>query len=195
MANTLAPFGFSHIGYGSGAAPNYSMITRKFASSDSTACGHGDPVKELNTGYVSRWTASTSTIRLAGVLVGTKFYSSSEGRVVYRNYWPGSGATGDVTAFIVPCNAFHVAPLFLVQSSGTAITLADIGANADVSMGTVNTATGLSGATLDQSTINTTNTLPFRIVDLFAGLGNGSDAASSYNWVMVQPNVAALAGI
>lgn len=194
MANTLAPFGFSHIGYGAGAAPNYGMVSMKIASGDSTACGHGDPVKDLNTGYVARWTASTAAARLAGVLIGCRYYSSTEGRIVYRNYWPGSGATGDVEAFVVPCQ-FSMPPLFLVQSSGTAITQADVGINADVSLGTVNTTTGMSGATLDQGTLATTATLPFRITGLFRGVGNGSDAASSYNWVIVTPNVTGLAGI
>jgi len=194
MANTLAPFGFSHAGYAAGAAISSGMVSMKISSSDSTACGHGDPVKDLNTGYVTRWTASTTAARLAGVLVGCRYYSSSEQRIVYRNGWPGSGATGDVEALVIPCQ-FGLTPLFLVQSSGSAITQADVGANIDVSLGTVNTTTLMSGATADQTTINTTATLPFRIRGLFAGLGNGSDAASSYNWIIVAPNSAGLAGI
>ena len=56
--------------------------------------------------------------------------------------------------------------------------------------------------TLDQSTISTTNTLPFQIVALygstnatgsintgnFGGVGNGSDTTSAYNWVLVTYN-------
>ena len=35
-----------------------------------------------------------------------------------------------------------------------------------------------------------TATLPFRVVGLYNGVGNGSDATTDYNWVIVAANVA-----
>lgn len=189
MANTLAPFGFRTLGVVGGSSPTFGMIWRKVAAADTADIFYGDPVKSLNTGYVAAWTASTAVSQLAGIFRGCRYVSSATGEYVFSTLWPGTGNTGDVEVCLDPCN-LAVPPLFLVQSSGTAITLADIGANADVSMGTGSQTTHISGATLDQATLGTTATLPFRIMGLYQGVGNGSDAASSYNWVIVAANVA-----
>lgn len=189
MANTLAPFGFRQTGVYGGVAPNFGMITRTIDKDDNTKVFFGDPVKSLSTGYVAQWTAGTAVSQLAGIFVGCKYLSTAQGRIVWSQYWPGADAAADVEAYLAPCN-LSVPPTFVVQSSGTAITLADIGANADVSIGTGSTVTGVSGATLDQASIGVEATKPFRIVDLYRGVGNGADAASSYNWVLVAANVA-----
>lgn len=190
MANTLAPFGFRHTGITNGASPTFGLITRQVAYNDTTKIYLGDPVKSLSTGYVAQWTAGTAVSQLAGVFNGCSYLSTARGSYVWSPYWPGSDvASGNVvTAYLNPCN-LSVAPTFLVQSSGTAITLADIGMNADVAIGTGSTLTGISGATLDQATLATTATLPFRIIDLYAGVGNGADTTTSYNWVIVAANV------
>lgn len=188
MPNTLAPFGFRHLGNTDGASPTFGMITKKIKSDNTTDIFYGDPVKLLNTGYIGQWTASTAVSQLAGIFAGCQYNASGTGELVRSKFWPGTGNTGDVTAFIIPCN-LSVPGKFVVQNSGTVITLADIGANADVSVGTGSQTTGISGATLDQATLGTTATLPFRIVDLWNGVGNGSDATTDYNWVIVAANV------
>ena len=189
MANTLAPFGFRNLGNTDGASPTFGMITRKIAAADTTKIYKNDPVKSLSTGYVAQWTASTAVSQLAGIFAGCEYTDSASGEKRWSQHWPGGGNTGDAIAYLVPCN-LSTPPLFVVQSSGTAITLADIGANADVSVGTGSVYTHLSGATLDQGTLNTTATLPFRVIGLWGGVGNGSDASTSYNWVIVAANVA-----
>lgn len=190
MANTLAPFGFRQIGVTGGVSPTFGLITRQVAYNDTTKIYQNDPVKSLSTGYVAQWTAGTEVSQLAGVFVGCNYVSTAQGKTVWSNYWPGADVASGVivTAYLVPCN-LSVAPVFLVQSSGTAITLADIGANADVSVGTGSTYTFQSGATLDQATLAATATLPFRVMDVYQGVGNGSDTATSYNWVVVAANV------
>ena len=82
-----------------------------------------------------------------------------------------------------------------MQSDDTAITFADIDANINFVAGTPQTeaAGGFSTSTVGQSTINTTDTLPFRIVGLLsqyvpAGSQNGTDDTSDYNRVIVAPN-------
>lgn len=189
MANTLAPFGFRMLGNWGGASPSFDLVQRKIASADTQAIYHNDPVKSLDTGYVAAFTAGTAVSQLAGIFVGCRYISSATGEYVFSQYWPGGGNTGDGIALIAPAN-LAVPPRFVVQSLSTAITLANIGENIDVSMGTGSAYTKLSGATINPGTLGTTATLPFRIMGLYDGVGNGSDAASSYNWVIVAANVA-----
>lgn len=195
MANTNAPFGFRDFqGNIGGASPNAAQIVRQIAYNDTTKIFNGDPVKSLSTGYVAQWTASTAVSQLAGIFVGCSYLSVAYGNTRWSRYWPGADvASGSiVSAYLVPCNL--AAPgLFMVQSSGTAFSIADIGANADVTIGTGSTATGQSGASLDQATLAGTATLPFRIVGLYSDYGppgsSGTEAAS-YNWAIVAANVA-----
>lgn len=195
MANTNAPFGFKDTGLSGGTTPSAALRKFKIASNNSTKIYRNDPVKQLSTGYGAQWTAGTAASQLLGVFVGCEYLSSSQGKVVYSPYWPGADAAADATGYVVPCNAGAPTPTFIVQSSGTAITLADIGSNADVTIGTGSTLTGQSGATLDQSTLAVTATLPFRVMDVYQGLGNGADTTSSYNIVVVAANTVGNTGI
>lgn len=192
MANTNAPFGLRQQSYAEGSAPTFGQSWSLVDKDDTAPIGWGDPVKQLSTGYIAAWTAGTSAVALAGVFVGCE-YLDNNGVWRYSNYWPGSGAQQDVRAAIIP--ATNADATFLVQSSGTAITLADIGINGDLVMGTPNTTTGKSTSTINQATLATTNTFPLKIIGLYNGIGNGSDAASSYNWVVVKFNSNAVTGV
>lgn len=200
MPNTFAPFGLRQTGSAPGNAPTAGQTEYQIASNDTTKIYFGDPVKMLNTGYIAAWTASTGVSQLFGVFVGCKYLSTSQGRVVWSPYWPGADATANtVFGYLVPCSPGSF-PRFVVQTSNSsttavAVTIAAIGQNADVAMGTGSTVTGISGAYLDINTFNTTATLPFRIIGLYPGVGNGSDHTSAYNWVIVQANVAQTTGI
>lgn len=198
MANTNAPFGFKLYGNNGGTTPNFELKPYKIISSNTTAIYHQDPVKLLSTGYIGQWTASTAVSQLAGIFHSCKYFDTALGRVVNRPYWPGANASGTITAYVYPC-VMSTPPSFIVQSSGTAFTQADIGANADVSVGTGSTVGGcFSGATLDQATLATTATLPFRITALysdFAVPGAPGADTTSYNWVLVTANVTGSTGI
>lgn len=186
MANTNAPNGFQQFGKMEGASPTMGFTTRAVASS--SAIGFGDPVVSLTTGYIDIVTPGTTQI--AGIFFGCEYYNPAVGRKVWSNYWPGSAsATGDGLAYLdTDPNS-----LFVVQSNNTAIVFADIDANIQCSIGSVNTVTGYSASSVNQSTIDTTNTLPFRIVGLLSdyepvGSQNGTDNTSAYNRVIVRPN-------
>lgn len=191
MANTFAPFGLRQVGYSEGAAPTFGLATRTVSKNDSTAIYFGDPVEALSTGYIAQWTAGHAANTLGGIFAGCKYLNTS-GQTVWSMYWPGAGAAQDVEAYVI--SSLNTNGQFLVQSSSSAVTIAALGANADITLGTGNTLTGLSGAYLATASINTTNTLPFKIVGLYQGIGNGSDAASAYNWVVVQFNSYAVTG-
>ena len=187
MANTNAPFGFQLAGFLDGRSGSLGQQTRLIANGDTTAVYSGDPVTSLNTGYVTRSTAGTTQI--AGIFIGCTYLNTALGRTVWSPSWPGSGATGDVTAYVVT----DPQAVFKVQAGGsaTAIGLADINANINFALGTGNATSGQSGAYADQTTISpSTTTLPFRIVGLIQAPpgANGTDITTGYNNVIVAFN-------
>ena len=187
MANTNAPFGFQLAGFLDGRSGTFGQQTRLIANADTTAVYSGDPVTSLNTGYVTRSTAGTTQI--AGIFIGCTYLNTALGRTVWSPSWPGSGATGDITAYVIS----DPQATFKVQAGGstTAIGLADINANANFAIGTPNTLSGQSGAYLDQTTISpSTTTLPFRIISLVTAPPGapGTDITTGYNQVIVAFN-------
>lgn len=182
MANTLAPFGFAEA-YALAGAPTYQMSQRRVSSSNGTAIYKGDPVVQLNTGYIAQATAGTTQI--AGIFFGCEYNSISQKKPVWSPYWPGSDASGDVLCSVLdlPNTTFRV-------QGNANIPFSAVGNNANFAIGTGSALTGNSGATLDVSTILTTSTLPFRIIGLVYDPpgSNGTDTASAYNWAYVTFN-------
>ena len=185
MANTNAPFGFRQYS-GNGSAPTYEQVEVQMAY-NATATFFGDPVAPDANGQVVR--ASSNTVQVAGIFVGCQYLSVSQKRIVWSNFWPGSDVASNqtVTAYIVnDPNA-----KFVVQNnSATAIGQDGVNANIGFAMGSGNTASGISGATVDRATLDTTNTLPFRVVGLVQSPpgANGTDITSGYNYVIVAFN-------
>ena len=203
MSNTFAPFGFSQVGGNAGAAPNFEQAAYPILYSDSTKIFTGDPVKLGSNGYITAWTASTGVSQLFGVFAGCEYLSTSQSRIVWSPYWPGSdvaaGAQSSIVGYVVPI-APTTSGRFLVQTGNSsttsvAVDQSYVGQNSDVAMGTGNTLNGRSGAYLDISTFGTTSTLPFRIIGLYQGVGNGSDATTANNWVIVAANTSQTTGI
>lgn len=197
MSNTQTQFGFKHVGFLPGGAPDYQLSTRLVASSNTTSIYFGDPVqKTANTQYIAQ--ASSTTAPLEGIFQGCMLIPSTGGAPTWSPFYPGA-AGADVTAYVMAApNA-----LFMAAATNTNIPSTAIGENIGFSIGTGSTfGGGFSGATLDQSTISTTNTLPFQIVALFGstnatgsintgnfgGVGNGSDTTSAFNWCIVTLN-------
>ena len=185
MANTNAPFGFRQYS-GTGSAPTYEQIAVRIVY-NATNIFFGDPVAPDANGYVVQ--ASSNSVQVAGIFVGCQYLSVAQKRTVWSNYWPGSDvASGNtVTGYIVnDPNAKWVA-----QSDATGVAATDINANIGFAIGTGNTASGISGAYLDTSTINTTNTLPFRIISLIdfpPGTQGTNSSGQAYDWVVVAFN-------
>lgn len=178
MPNTNAPFGF-RVYRGMGAAPTYEQSVRLVSSANTTAIYFGDPVSNLDTGYITRATAGTAQI--SGIFNGCKYVSTSQKRTVWSNYWPGADATGDVEAYLIDAPNAQ----FLVQAGGTAIGLSAMGLYVQFNLGTGNAATGISGAFVESPAV--TATLPFRIIgfDVDPPGANGTDISSAYNYVIV----------
>lgn len=189
MANTQAYFGFTQYQGGAGGAPTFAQSVRRIASGNSTAIYTGDPVMPVVStanGYITQ--ASPGTTRLDGIFVGCRYLNTSLGRVVWSPYWPGSGATGDVEAYVIddPASRFIVqtsTSAFPMTGTVTTMTSGVIGQYAQFSIGSGNTSTGRSGAYL--SSVGTTVTFPFIIVDYQIGVQNGGDPTSQYCNVIV----------
>jgi hypothetical protein len=192
MANTQAYYGFLQFQGGAGGAPTFAQSPRRIASTNTTAIFTGDPVMPVvgtANGYITQ--AAPGTTALAGIFVGCKYLSTSQKRVVWSNYWPGSDATGDVEAYVIddPNARFIVqtsTSSFPMTGTVTNMTSGVIGQNAQFSIGTGSTATGRSGAYL--SSLGTTATFPFTIVDYSVSFGNGGDPTTQYCNVVVQFN-------
>jgi len=187
LANTNAPFGFRYFGRLEGGSPTEGLSYRSIASTYGSAIYQGDPVLSLNTGYISL--PSVSTTQVTGIFYNLRYYNSNVAQTIQgAPYWPSSGAGGNGTAGI--CDDPNA--MFLVQSNGTPITFADIGSNIGWASGSGSTLTGISGYSVDQSTIGTSSALPFRIVGLasqFLPPGSpGTDDTANYNQVVVTFN-------
>ena len=183
MANTQAPFGFRQIS-GNGSAPTYEQVAVRIAYNASPIF-YGDPVQPDANGYVV--VGAPGTTQIAGIFQGCKYLSVAQKRTVWSNYWPGSDVASSniVEGYLInDPNAKWVA-----QTGATGATAADINANVNFAIGTGNSASGISGASVDMSTVNTTNTLPFRIVGLEVDPpGSPGTESGAYNLVIVAFN-------
>ena len=205
MANTAAPYGFKRWGGQSSTPQNFGFASGQPVPGSATAYGYrilagfataiffGDAVRMDVTGpngSIVPWAngdgAAAATRILVGIFLGCEYYSTSQRKTVYNNYWPGSDATGDVRAYVEDDSN----SLWQVQGGvGTAIGNATIGQTADIVATPVgNTTTGISGMSLSTTTTLITN--PFKVVGLVTSPPgpNGNDPTTPFNNVVVAFN-------
>ena len=201
MSNNISYFGFLPYEGEDGAAPTFGTRWYYILYSNGTKIYRGDPVQLLSSGYIGQWTATTGVSQLAGIFWGCEYYSVSNQATIFNKYWPGADVATNavVKAQVIPVLTGSN-PKFYVQSGNsaggaTALGQSVVGQNYDVALGTGSTASGMSGAYLDQNTQGTTATLPFRLLGYYDGPGNGSDQTSANNWVIVQANIMQQTGI
>lgn len=173
MANQTGYFGFSPAQTGSASMWNGKLTPYKIVNGYGTNIFKGDPVKLVkttNVGYVNSMAASGSAI--LGIFWGCRYYDTVQQKYVWFNMYsttasPPSGV--DIDCFVIDDPLVE----FDVRVSGTAITNVHVGVNGDVNLGSGVTATGLSGAYLDYTTLATTSTLPFRVTGFWPPVQNG----------------------
>jgi hypothetical protein len=181
MANTNSPFGFRPIRRLDGAAWTSNHTTKKMQN-NAGALNRGDAVQALVDGTVAVSAAAAGHLN-TGIFVGCHYLSSALGYPIWTNYWPGSGALGLVDAFIID----DPNVVYEVMASAGPITLADVGANADIVVNA--STTGFSKWALGAPTTTASTNFPWKII----GLGNngvnvgenGYDATSANNIVEV----------
>jgi len=183
MANTQAQFGFRHIGYISGGAPDMQLNSNyAIQSSYATAIYQGTPmVKSASSNYIIPATGTGNLTTIVGILQGVD-YTPAGAAPTFNQYWPGAASADGKAHLIDAPNA-----LFLVSSLLTAVPTTAIGQNIGFSTGAGGTTVGAGFATyvVDQGTLTTGSTAPFQVYSMFNGIGNGSDTTTSYNWIVV----------
>lgn len=168
-----APYGLKPVKMVSGTP--YAGVTRQYsiASAYNTNIFYGDAVKLVTAGTIERDTADAAMISI-GIFMGCTYTDPGTSQITFKQYWPASTVASDALAYVV--DATDVLFKAAVVSSGTTIgdlALTDLGANIAGVDNTGSTTTGNSKiAILDTSA--TTNTLPFRIVELVDETKNSS---------------------
>jgi hypothetical protein len=185
VPNTNAPFGFLIDGTVGGATPSFRLSKRLIASGNTTPIFTGDavvPVTGAVTGYIKQATAST--VALAGIFMGCKYLSVSQGRTVWNPFWPGSDANGDVEAYVIDDPTAE----FMVQAGGTLVGMAALNMNIQLNVGTGNTLNGRSGMWVENPA--NTATLPFTVTGFVQDPPSapGTDITTAYNLVKVTFN-------
>lgn len=188
MANTQTAFGFRHIGYLGGGSPDYQLSTGSILSTNATKIFRGDPVvTNPATGNVEQ--ASSNSVNVRGIFDGCQYIPVGGGTPVWTPFWPGAAAQNAIAYIIDAPNA-----VFLAAALNTSIVTANVGENVGFAIGTGNQSNGFSGATIDQSTLSTTNTLPFRVIapctaaGNYGIVGNGGDPTTPFGWAVVTFN-------
>jgi hypothetical protein len=155
------------------------MTEYRIAVGNTNPIFHGMAVIPLAGGVIDDLQAAAGgNVSIVGVFGGCEYVSSTTGKPTWSNYWPGSGANTahPVKAFVYddPNQLFQIATSNVVAGQDTeAEVRTSVFANIAFATGNSgSTATGLSSATADLNTVNTTNTLALRIMGIQDDAGN-----------------------
>lgn len=192
MANVQGAFGAVVVGSVTGGPVAFAETNNppwRIASNNGTAIGYGDLVRLVSggspTGYITRWANGDGSAVNAGVgiFLGCRYFSTARQMMWWSRYWPGSDATGDVAAFL--CS--DPMAQFMIQATSGPLDQSTIGQTSDVTMGTVNTTTGISGMSLDAPSASNPSNLPFKILSVVTSPpgANGTDVTTTFNNVIV----------
>lgn len=196
MANTSAPFGFRQFGQREGTSPTAGTEMRLISSAATTPIFTGDVVIQSSNpaGYIVQAGSTTAITTLAyGIFLGCEYFNSNVNRVTWSSYWPGSGATGDVKAYV--CS--NPEQLYIAQgSTGAVLGTSNIGQGVPMtvtgaSLG--NTTTGQSVMGIQSSLITgLSSNAQFLIVDAYTnaappGVNGTSTTAEGLQIMVLQP--------
>ncbi len=173
-ANTSAPSGFQTIRRIDGSVPNYAAQENYIAYNNAHRINFGDPVIRLASGYIDIMASGGSTVH--GIFRGCRYVDPNTLKTEFYPAWKTPTLGSNIIVYaLVDTDPFMV---FQCQQVGTALTIANIGQNIDIttsSSGSTSSSIGLSVCSLAGSTAATTNTLPFRIIGI-VGLNGGAGA-------------------
>ena len=155
------------------------------ASGYATAIYQGDLVKVVTAGNVERYDASGAaglSTAVVGVFNGVFYTDPTTQKPTYKNYYPGSIAASDITAFVVD----DPDAVFLIDAD-EAFTRADLYRNYAVTNTTGVTQTGISKVQLDVSNSGTTVSFVLQAIDISQDPDNSDTATSNAN-ILVRIN-------
>ena len=151
------------------------------ASGYATAIYQGDLVIPVAAGNIERHTAGNST-PVVGVFNGVFYTDPTTQKPTYKNFYPGSIAASDITAFVVD----DPDAVFLMDAD-EAFTRANLFANYSVTNTTGVTQTGISKVQLDVSATGTAATFVVQAIDISQDPDN-SDTGSANANILVRIN-------
>jgi hypothetical protein len=173
MANINGAFGLRPIAKMGQSTNSTGASEYRIASNNTNKIYQGSPVIPLAAGVIDKVGADAGgTVGLLGVFWGCEYVSSTTGKKVFSNKWLGADADSNfpVKAFVYddPNQLFVIATSNLNTSWDTEAELrAAVFANANFATAPAGSdVTGISSASLDVQTINTTNTLNLRIMGI-----------------------------
>ena len=176
-----APYGFQPIDRVDGMA--YAGATRQYAINNAADIFHGDLVK-IVAGEVYPFDGTT-TGSPVGVFMGAQ-YTNSMGQTIQGQYYPAGAANGVAYVVVDGQAALKVA----VTNSGSTVvsttTVAAIGANMSVILGTGDTTTGNSGMSVLAGSESATGTVPIKVIDVVPA----TKTVNGYPELIVKINVA-----
>jgi len=182
MAASAAPYGAKPIGTLSASGSFTGKVQHiKIASGYDTLISWGDFVKLVAAGTIEK-DAGTTTATPVGVFMGCSYTDPTTSQPTYAQMWTADVAASDAMAYVLT----DPNVLFQMQGDG-AITQAMLGSNFAIVVTAGSTTIGRSKNAVDQSTSNTTNTLPLRIVDYVDG--PDSAVGDAYTDVIMKFNV------
>ena len=183
MASTAAPYGLRPVNLIGGQPYAGSTRLVKINNAYGSNIFYGQPVSVNSSGVLIADTGTTAVAAtgVVGVFVGCSFTDPNLKIPVYKQYWPTGTVATDAYAYVVDD------PDVVMQiQADDAVTQAALGANIGFSTFSGDTATGNSETSADAASINTTATLPLRIV----GFVNGPESAvgDAYTDLLVKWN-------
>lgn len=186
MANANTAYGLRPIGL-VGSAQNSTGVTQyEIASNNTNAIFQYGIVIPTSAGVIDRAADNAGgAVAALGVLMGIEYHDSVQKKPIWLNYWPGSGSVSvdtnyPVKAFVAdnPDQLFKVASDASLTNRATALTSVFANASLGNSARAGSTDNGSSTSALSVSSINTTATLPLRIVGIMDDEANSDYTAA-----------------
>ena len=168
MANKDAAFGFRPIGKVGQNRDSQGLSEYNIAASTTSAIYQNDLVAFADTGYIEVSQGTTSAPHLLGSLNGVFYTDASTSKPTWANHLAAANSASDIVGFVSddPYERFEV-------QSSTTLAIADIGLNAPMATYAAgSSANYVSKQEVDTGSMNTTNTLPIRVVGVAKDIEN-----------------------
>jgi len=174
------PYGFQPINRVDGMP--YAGATRQYKIEGTDSIFYGDLVK-LVAGEIVPFDGTDSGFPL-GVFMGAQ-YTNSMGQPVQGQFYPAGAADGIAYVVVDDQAAYKVVVTDDSSDVDDSSTIAVIGANMEVVLGTGNTTTGNSGMSVLGGSEDDTSTLPIRVIDVVPA----TETSSGFPELIVKINV------
>jgi hypothetical protein len=181
MANVVEKFGLRPYRKLDGTPLVGAQNRYTIANNYGTAIYQGDLVVPVTGGNIERHVYNNST-SVVGVFNGCFYTDPTTQKPTYSNYYPGSVAADDITAFVVD----DPDAVFLVDADA-AFTRADLFQNYQLTNATGNTTTGISEFQLDVGESGTNASFVIQAIDISQDPDNSDTSTANAN-VLVRIN-------